>query len=359
MRRRSYLRVLPVTVGSAVLAGCRSMGGTPDTGNDRTLPPVLADRPTAVYRPTHRSSVRVVGTADAGDFRFALLYSYPDRFWELVGRQTYRRSVEPDDSIHLMTLVWDPETGVVLPEVGLTAEIRDGDELVAREAVYAMLSQRLGFHYGDNFALPGDGDYTVHVSVGGLQIRRTGAFADRFADPATVTIPFPYRRTDRDALPFSRPANPGTRGALSPLDVEAVPAVRAPARDAIPGRHLGQRTTGDAVLDAVHLTGAEASGRSAADDEEYFAVLSRTPHSGLLLPAMGLEVRIERDGESRFEGTLSRTIDPELGYHYGAPVPPLSASDSITVRVLTPPQVARHEGYETAFVDMPPVSWSG
>ncbi len=318
---------------------------------------MLDDRPPGVYRPTHASGVRLVGTADAGAFRFALLYSYPDRFWELVGRQTYRRSVETADSVHLMALVWDPDTGVVLPEVGLTAEIRRDGELVAREAVYAMLSQRLGFHYGDNFALPGDGEYTVDISVGGLQIRRTGAFAGRFGDPATVSIPFSYSSDERDAIPFRRPDDAGTSGALSPADIEGVPAVRPP--DAVPGRHLGQRATGDARLDAYVLTDGAATRRGATGDEAYLALVSRTPHSGLLLPAMGLEALIERDGTTRFEGTLSRTMDPELGYHYGTPIPYLGSRDTVTVRVLTPPQVARHEGYETAFVEMPPVSWTG
>jgi hypothetical protein len=257
-----------------------------------------------------------------------------------------------------MTLVWAPDTGFVLPEVGLTAEIRDGDELVAREAVYAMLSQRLGFHYGDNFVLPGDGEYTVHVSVGGLQIRRTAAFAERFGDPATVSFPFQYSSTDRDAIESRRPPDPGRPGALSPLDIEAVPAVRPPPHDAVPGRHLGRQRTGDAVLDAYSLTGDAATDRGASDDQDYLAVLGRTPHSGLLLPAMGLAARVDRDDTDRFDGTLSRTMDPALGYHYGTPVPSLAGGDSITVRVLTPPQVARHEGYETAFVEMPPVSLS-
>jgi hypothetical protein len=358
MRRRSYLRALPAATAAACLSGCRSLvSGAGAGSDDRTLPPVLDDRPTGVYRPTHASGVRVVGIADAGAFRFALLYSYPDRFWELVGDQSYRRSVDPDDSVHLMTLVWDPDTGLVLPEVGLTAEIRQDGELVAREAVYAMLSQRLGFHYGDNFALPGDGEYTVDISVGGLQIRRTGAFEGRFDDPATVSIPFSYSSAERDAIPFRRPDDVGASGALPSAEIEGVPAVRPP--DSAPGRHLGRRSTGGARLDAHVLADEAATRRGATGDEAYLALRSRTPHSGLLLPGMGLRARVERDGTTRFEGTLSRTMDPELGYHYGTAVPQLGSRDTLTVRVLTPPQVARHEGYETAFVEMPPVSWTG
>jgi len=51
-------------------------------------------------------------------------------------------------------------------------------------------------------------------------------------------------------------------------------------------------------------------------------------------------------------------MDSKLGYHYGTPVPSLADDDQVTVTILTPPQVARHEGYETAFVETPPVSLS-
>jgi hypothetical protein len=76
------------------------------------------------------------------------------------------------------------------------------------------------------------------------------------------------------------------------------------------------------------------------------------------LPATGLEVRVQHDGRGRFAGALSRAMDSKLGYHYGTPVPSLADDDQVTVTILTPPQVARHEGYETAFVETPPVSLS-
>jgi hypothetical protein len=48
-------------------------------------------------------------------------------------------------------------------------------------------------------------------------------------------------------------------------------------------------------------------------------------------------------------------VDPDLGYHYGAPVSEAKSGDRLTVTVDAPPQLARHEGYETAFLKMPPV----
>jgi hypothetical protein len=56
-----------------------------------------------------------------------------------------------------------------------------------------------------------------------------------------------------------------------------------------------------------------------------------------------------------YDDTLTRTLDPDLGFHYGAPVA-LESGDEVTLSVSTPPQVARHEGYERAFLEMPDVT---
>ena len=52
------------------------------------------------------------------------------------------------------------------------------------------------------------------------------------------------------------------------------------------------------------------------------------------------------DGERH---RLERTLDPRLGYHYGTTVAGVESSDRLRLATETPPQVARHEGYETAF----------
>ena len=53
---------------------------------------------------------------------------------------------------------------------------------------------------------------------------------------------------------------------------------------------------------------------------------------------------------------VCRTLDPELGYHYGATVPALDSGEELRVVTDVPPQTARHEGYERAFRQMPPVT---
>jgi hypothetical protein len=67
---------------------------------------------------------------------------------------------------------------------------------------------------------------------------------------------------------------------------------------------------------------------------------------------MGLEGTLTRDGETVFDGELVRTLHPEAKYHYGAAVPSVESGDTLSLSVTVPPQIARHEGYETAFLEM-------
>jgi len=55
---------------------------------------------------------------------------------------------------------------------------------------------------------------------------------------------------------------------------------------------------------------------------------------------------------------LTQTIDDEIGLHYGAAVD-IAFEDELRLTVETPPQVARHAGYETAFLNMDPVTIDG
>ena len=88
----------------------------------------------------------------------------------------------------------------------------------------------------------------------------------------------------------------------------------------------------------------------------YLYVSARTPHNGIVLPMMGLEATLRRDGERVWASTLSSGLDPDLGYHNGASVPGVREGDEIVIETTVPPQVARHDGYETAFLEMGEVS---
>lgn len=342
MKRRALLRA-GALAGSLSLAGCSSLVETRTVG----VPPIPEDRPNGIYHPSHVEGMAMAGTATSGDYAVGLFYSYPHRFWNVNGGDTSLTDIESDDAVHLMASVWDPETETVLPETGLSLEISRDGSLVSQEAIYPMLSQPMGFHYGANFGLEGDGTYTVRLSVGAVSTRRTGAFADRFADPATVEIPFEYSEAAKNEISFERfDDEAATPGAVDPMSMEMLPDAFAPLESNLPGTVLGSGTSNDARL---VVTALESVPAGVDGDGTYLAVSARTRYNRMVIPAMGLSGTLTRDGETVYDGAFDRTLDPDIGYHYGAVVDGVESGDALTLSVGVQPQTARHEGYETAF----------
>jgi len=361
MQRRHYLRACLGASGAAGLAGCTDLGLV-ETRELPSTPPVLEDRPDRVYFPTHVDGMEMVGAAesDDGDYAFALLYTYPHRFWRVDATTTTADEAvfdDPDGSedVHLMSLLWDPETGRTLPDSGMSVDIQKEGEPLDEQVIYPMLSPRMGFHYGANFRLDGAGDYEVTLSVGGTNVRRTGDYRGRFGDPASVTLPFAFDADARDDIAFERTDDRAGEAAVPPVMDMDVPLGVAATPAELPGDHRGTAESGDAQLAVLALddppAGVDAD--TEGGDAAYLAVSARTPHNGLVLPAIALDASLERDGETVFQGPLRRTFDGDLGYHYGAAVASLEAGDDLALSVVTHPQVARHEGYETAFLDLP------
>ncbi|MFC7140102.1 iron transporter [Halosimplex aquaticum] len=376
MNRRSFLHS---ATGAAALglAGCLGDGGgtdatdtratepspataSPTDENSQTTSPTASptatpDGPSGVYVQSFRETMVMPGTKTAGDYRFALLIAVPHRFWTVTLAERSVTPIRDGDDVHLMATVWDPATGTVLPDSNLSVEIARDGELVSQEVIYPMLSQRMGFHYGANFGLEGDGTYTARLSVGGVSARTTGAFADRFGDGETAEIKFEWSKQVREQLKTEQLDAAGKRGALAPMEMGELPQPLAAEPADLPGTVHGTGRSDDAKLVATHLS-ADAASRF-TDGDPYLAISARTPFNRLVLPAMGLSATVARGGETVFEGQLRRTLDPDLGYHYGAAVPEAPQSDDeITVSVDTPPQLARHEGYERAFLQMEPAT---
>lgn len=117
MNRRTFLRASAGLIGSMPFAGCAELFSV-----RHGEPPLVEDRPKAVYYPTHSEGMKMVGTNERGsmsmsesgsnsgmnntskmtmdrsggspmddstgeggggtsDYAFALMYSYPHRFW--------------------------------------------------------------------------------------------------------------------------------------------------------------------------------------------------------------------------------------------------------------------------------------
>jgi hypothetical protein len=337
LSRRQLLASTSVAAGTA-MAGC---GGLFEENSTRN-PAVLEDRPDGVYVPTHVEGMEMIGMQAAGDRQVGLMYSFAHRFWTVTGSVT--ELVQPRGDVHLMASVWDDESGTVLPlgnGVGFTIT-KDGDAIAERNP-WTMLSQNMGFHYGDNMFLEGDGTYEVTVSIPAVTIDRVGGFAERFGDSVTATFEWEYTQAARDSIMFRQLENAGEAGAVDPMDMMMPFAVGQPAGD-LPGELSGSTTSGD-------ITFVTSIQRREVGDR--LIVSPRTRYSEFLLPLMTLSAAIERDGETVQTVDMRPAIGPTAGYHYAAPVESVSAGDELSITVESGPQTARHEGYETAFLKVP------
>jgi hypothetical protein len=350
MRRRDFIGTGLGALGAAAFAGCT---GGDDTGSEATPTPDGDGLPDGIYVQSFKEGMSMQGMSEADDYKVAVMYTAPHQFWRMIGDEPKEETITESDSVHLMALIWDPETRTVIPETGLSVAIsKDGDSF-DEQVIYPMLSQTMGFHYGANFALDGDGEYTVRVDIGGLNIRRTGDFEGQFDEAASTTVDIMFDEETRQSIEFRELDSHGQPGAVEPMEMMDMPLGIAPSETGMPGDVIGSQLSDDATLLATALRDDPPVG-----DNEYLAISARTRYNRYLLPLSGLDARLERDGETVFEDTLERTVDPELKYHYGAPADSIQAGDELTVSTVTPPQVARHEGYERAFIEMDDVTYT-
>ena len=349
MQRRDFLQTGVGLAGTAALAGCTGLFETRSITDE---PPLVENRPDAVYYPTHFEGMVMAGMADTKQYKVSLMYSFPHRFWTVTGQNTKKVAIQDDDSVHLMGTLWDKETKMVLPYTNFSVELTQDGESVTERSLWQMLTQPMAFHFGDNVSLPGDGTYSATVRIGAIQPRRTGRFEEKFGEPITVDMEFEYSRAKRDEIMVTQlDEKAGKKGAIEPMDMD-MPLATLPPKENLPGRLIGEATSGDGMF---IITSLDDAARFTTDGRPYLTVSARTPYNQVPLPFMSLSATLDRDGETIFDGPLQSTLDPELTYHYGAAVESIESGDTLTITVDAPPQTSRHEGYETAFLQMPPM----
>ncbi len=390
MDRRDFLCVTGIA-GVSTFAGCLERLGFRQQSAWRD-PPLVENRPDAVYHPAAAEEMGVYGIVADDEYAVGLSYTFPHRFWTVTGTETNRVVVDADDTMHLMVSVWDPETEHVLP-TDISLEVLDNGSAVESIVPWPMLSQRMGFHYGDNVVLPGEGEYTARIRVGPIQSRRLGHFADRFETASTLEIPFEYSRSDIHDLEFEvfDTERHGVREALPAMDHGGnngddgyshdhdhgngngnenghnhthddeqdrdhdhtnahdspahLPVSYSPDIDTLPGTHIGTERAGDADFPLIETGGEDQSGDTS------LVVLPRTPYNQFILPFMPLSITVERDGETLLADSLEETLTDRFGHHYRRDIASLETGDELTITVDSPPGVSRHDGYETAFFD--------
>ena len=438
--RRTFVTRAGAVAGALALAGCAGTDEDDDdpdeddleeaadepTDDVEAVPELIEveDPPDAVYVPTHREAMRTLEPVETGDVAIAPMLSYPHPFWIVAGgdeESVSREEPEEARGVHLMFTVWDRETGVVLPvDDGAQLRLeRDGEGVGSPRSPWTMISQEMGFHFGDNVTLPEDGTYTVEVELPPLSTRLTGDLEGRLDESVTATFEFEYddefRQTVVGGIEYLDEDVWGERGALEPMEHgdhgsddhdghvddghddhhdhsdddhghddhddeddghdghhddhghHDVPYSALPEVDEYPGTVLVDPDAGAAPDDTRDLPSSgdarflatllESDHRLADDEGHYLLVSPRTPYNRVPLADAFLSVTIEREGSVVDEASLEQTIDGTYDLHYGAVLADVEAGDTVTVEIESPPQVARHQGYETAFLEMPPVEF--
>ncbi|GAB7019245.1 DUF7350 domain-containing protein [Halostagnicola bangensis] len=418
--RRRFLIHAGAAAGIAGLAGCTlefdDESADPDPSDDPAMPQFyeIEDKPDAVYLPTHREAMRMLEPVEAGEYTLAPMLSYPHPFWIISGNEIEEEVPEDGNGVHLMMTVWDTETGIVLP-VDSGAQLRvekNGEQVGSPRTPWPMISQQMGFHFGDNVTLEEDGTHTAEVTLPPLDVRTTGELEGKYEETQTLSFEFEYDQEFREevvaGVEYFDEDEWGELGALEPMDHGEhdhrdkedhhhedddhehgddghhhdeedhehgddddhhdhehdadgehddhahVPYSELPPAEEYPGTHLEpadgdeEATSGDAVFVTTLF---EPGSRLVDGDEQYLLVSPRTPYNRVPLADMSLSASVD-DGESV---SLEQTIDDEFDLHYGGPLEDVESGDDVTVEIDSFPQVARHQGYDTAFLDMPPI----
>ena len=346
MERRDFLRA-SAPLALTGLAGCTGMFETRSANRDQFT--TVENRKEKVYYPTHVDGMKMLAMGGKGRYKVGLMYSTPHAFWTITGTDTNLAKVGNEATAHLMATIWDEETETVLPTANVSAEILKDGESVDSRSLWPMLSQRMGYHFGDNVSLDGDGTYTAKLSVGAMQARRMGALEGAFGEQTNLDVEFEHTREKLSNVGFENlPDKRGDPGAVEPMAMK-MPIAQVPTREDLPGV-AAKGVSGDADFVVFQ---PDENPHFVSGNKTYLAVSPRTPYNRYPLPFMSLSATLTRGGETVYDDILRPALDPDLGYHYGAGVSDLKSGDELTLTVDAPPQVSRHEGYETAFLNMP------
>ena len=356
MRRRTAL-----ATGGSLLTGL-SAGCLETFRREDAWRELVVDPPEGIYVPPHADGMVTYGTTTAGGREISLLATRPHSFWIVADAERNRADIRSRHDVHLMVTVRDAETGTFVPasvrtairtqDDGTDASDDAADGPVDERSLWPMLSQRMGPHYGDNVPLEGDGQYTATIQIGAPTANVIDGVADGLEDETSVDIDFAFDTDEIDDIKrrlIDEDEGRGEADALEPMD-HAVGAGNSDERDRKSVAELGRATSGDIEYAATVLDG-DAADRSETD-RPALAVTARTVHNAYPLPFASLSAAVSRDGERVASAQLAEAIDARLGHCYRTPVDPTHlGGGELAIDLETPPQVARHEGYETAFLE--------
>ena len=140
--------------------------------------------------PRPNQMMQSVGSTTWEGMRISVARAEPSEFMIFQGQDS-TRVVEPQpaDSVHLMAVLEDAETGERIPYSTVWFTITDDEgSVVFDDRTWPMLSKNMGTHYGVNVGFPEPGTYNLEVQVGPPISARHPEYMDRWREPFTFEL---------------------------------------------------------------------------------------------------------------------------------------------------------------------------
>jgi Fe2+ transport protein len=110
----------------------------------------------------------------------------------LIYNGTSMQEVKPPKNVsfHLMVLLNDAQTNVVIPYASVWGTIKEGAKTPFDESLWPMISRYMGPHYGNDVVLPGAGTYQLTLLISPPVSARHVEYQDVWLTSHKVTFTF-------------------------------------------------------------------------------------------------------------------------------------------------------------------------
>jgi uncharacterized protein involved in high-affinity Fe2+ transport len=220
--RRGALRLaVPIALVAVLAAGCGSAGTTASTaakagaastaagggsadmsgmsGMDMGPTPAAtssaASSSEAAAAGVNPVPTQVLGTAVWQGMKITADAMTPVPF--LIYNGTTMQAVNPPKNVsfHLMVLLNDAQTNVVIPYASVWGTITEGSKTPFDESLWPMISRYMGPHYGNDVVLPGAGTYKLTLLISPPVSARHLEYQDVWLTSHKVTFTFHWNPT--------------------------------------------------------------------------------------------------------------------------------------------------------------------
>ena len=137
---------------------------------------------------------QVLGTAVWQGMKITAMAMTPVPF-DIYNGTTMQLVKSPKNvSFHLMVLLNDAQTNVVIPYASVWGTIKEGGKTPFDESLWPMISRYMGPHYGNDVVLPGSGSYQLSLLISPPVSARHVEYQGVWLKPHTVTFTFSWHQ---------------------------------------------------------------------------------------------------------------------------------------------------------------------